>query len=159
MAGLRTEFDFILPKGYVDSSGTLHKQGTMRLATARDELEPLRDMRISGPDDPFLTIVVLSRVINRLGTLSMVTGDVIQGLFAVDLAYLQDFYGIINFGTEAEVAAMLQAQREAEIGDLSPELLDEGGPTEGDFAPVGSPPEPAVASRRSRIEEFPSGER
>ena len=55
MTGLQTEFDFTLPKGYVDSTGTLHRVGTMRLATARDEIEPLRDPRVSGPDDPFLT--------------------------------------------------------------------------------------------------------
>jgi len=103
MNGLQTEFDFTLPKGYVDSSGTLHKAGTMRLATARDEIEPLRDSRVSGPDDPFLTVIVLSRVITRLGTLSQVTAKEIESLFAADLAFLQDLYGIINFGTADEL--------------------------------------------------------
>src|SRR4051794_36457085 len=103
MNGLQTEFDFTLPKGYVDSSGTLHKAGTMRLATARDEIEPLRDPRVSGPDDPFLTVIVLSRVITRLGTLSQVTAKEIESLFAADLAFLQDLYGIINFGTADEL--------------------------------------------------------
>jgi hypothetical protein len=103
MTGLQTEFDFTLPKGYVDSTGTLHRVGTMRLATARDEIEPLRDPRVSGPDDPFLTVIVLSRVVSRLGTLSQVTPREIENLFAADLAFLQDLYGIINFGSPEEL--------------------------------------------------------
>src|SRR3954468_18731537 len=103
MTGLQTEFDFTLPKGYVDSTGTLHRVGTMRLATARDEIEPLRDPRVSGPDDPFLTVIVLSRVVSRLGSLSQVTPREIENLFAADLAFLQDLYGIINFGTADEL--------------------------------------------------------
>jgi hypothetical protein len=103
MNGLQTEFEFTLPKGFVDSSGTLHRAGTMRLATARDEIEPLRDPRVSGPDDPFLTVIVLSRVVSRLGTLSQVTPREIENLFAADLAFLQDLYGIINFGTADEL--------------------------------------------------------
>ena len=63
MTGLQTEFAFRLPKGFVDSAGTLHVDGLMRLATARDEIEPLRDPRIAGPDDPYLTIAILARVI------------------------------------------------------------------------------------------------
>src|SRR3954468_4525514 len=103
MTGLQTEFDFTLPKGYVDSTGTLHRVGTMRLATARDEIEPLRDPRVAGPDDPFLTVIVLSRVVTRLGALSQVTPREIENLFAADLAFLQDLYGIINFGTAEEL--------------------------------------------------------
>src|SRR3954466_14674550 len=100
---LQTEFDFTLPKGYVDSSGTLHRAGSMRLATARDEIEPLRDPRVSGADDPFLTVIVLSRVVTRLGTVSQVTPREIENLFAADLAFLQDLYGIINFGSPEEL--------------------------------------------------------
>src|SRR4051794_18871765 len=103
MNGLQTEFEFTLPKGFVDASGTLHKAGTMRLATARDEIEPLRDPRVSGPDDPFLTVIVLSRVVSQLGSLSQVTPREIENLFAADLAFLQDLYGIINFGTADEL--------------------------------------------------------
>src|SRR5579875_2011067 len=84
----------------------------MRLATARDELEPLRDPTILGADDPRLTIVVLSRVVESLGTLPMVTRHEIEGLFAADLAYLQDFYGVINFGSEEDIEALLEAQEE-----------------------------------------------
>ena len=103
MAGLQTEFPFTLPKGYVDGDGTLHRHGSMRMATARDEIEPLRDPRVEGPDDPYLTILVISRVINELGTLRQVTPHEVESLFAADLAFLQDLYGIINFGDPADV--------------------------------------------------------
>ena len=112
---LRTSYEFTLPRGYVDQSGALHKSGTMRLATARDELEPLRDPTISGPDDPRLTILVLTRVVEKLGTLELVTSHDIEGLFAVDLAFLQDFYGVINFGDQEEYDALMRAQEESTL--------------------------------------------
>lgn len=105
---LQTEFSFTLPKGYVDREGRLHRNGTMRLATARDEIEPLRDPNIGGPDDPYLTILVIARVVTELGLLSSITTEVIEDLFAADLAFLQDLYGIINFGDPAD-AVTLQA--------------------------------------------------
>ena len=114
MSALRTEYEFVLPRGYLDQDGVLHKRGVMRLATARDELEPLRDPTISSADDPRLTILVLARVVRRLGTHELVTAQEIEGLFAADLAYLQDFYGVINFGTPADIEAMLEAQDELE---------------------------------------------
>lgn len=110
MTTLRTTYDFTLPRGYVDDEGRLHRTGTMRLATARDELEPLRDPTVSGADDPRLTILVLTRVLVRLGDLELITTRDIEGLFAVDLAYLQDFYGVINFGDQEEFEALVAAQ-------------------------------------------------
>ncbi len=107
--GLQTEYDFTLPKGFVDGQGGLHREGTMRLATARDELEPLRDARVQGPEDPYLTIVVLSRVITNLGGLPEITPSVVEGLFAADLAFLQDVYGIINFGDPTDLAELQDA--------------------------------------------------
>ena len=74
-----TEFAFTLPRGYVGSDGNVHRRGIMRLATARDEIEPLRDPRVQGADDPYLTIIVLSRVITQLGTLSAVTPTAVPG--------------------------------------------------------------------------------
>jgi hypothetical protein len=112
---LRTTYEFTLPRGYVDHRGQLHKTGTMRLATARDELEPLRDPTVSGPDDPRLTILVLTRVVESLGTLELVTSHDIEGLFAVDLAFLQDFYGVINFGNQEEYDALLRAQEQSDL--------------------------------------------
>ena len=94
---LQTEFPFTLPKGYVDEQGTLHRSGTMRMATARDEIEPLRDARVKE-NEAYLTVILLSRVITELGSVSQVTPKTVEGFFAADLAYLQDFYQVVNFG-------------------------------------------------------------
>lgn len=110
---LSTQYPFTLPRGYVDAAGQVHRDGVMRLATARDELEPLRDPTVSGPDDPRLTVLILARVVQTLGTLQMVTPHEIEGLFAADLAFLQDFYGVINFGSQEEYEALLAAQDQA----------------------------------------------
>lgn len=111
MSTLATEYEFVLPRGYVDRHGEVHRTGTMRLATARDELEPLRDPTVSGADDPRLTVLVLARVVTRLGSLDLVTPHEIEGLFTADLAFLQDFYGVINFGSQEEYEALLQEQQ------------------------------------------------
>jgi hypothetical protein len=92
---LQTEFDFTLPRGFIDENGTLHKQGAMRLATALDEITPLRDPRVRN-NEAYLTVILLSRVITRLGTLRTITTHTIENLFAADLAYLQDFYRRVN---------------------------------------------------------------
>lgn len=136
---MRTEFEFTLPKGYVGSDGRLHRHGTMRLATARDEIEPLRDRTIDGPDDPYLTILVLARVITELGTLPEVGVEEVEGLFAADLAFLQDLYGIINFGDQADVAA-LQASvlpDEAEHTDDRGDSIDTDDAGDGDVDVLG----------------------
>jgi hypothetical protein len=112
---LTTVYEFTLPRGYVDHHGREHRTGAMRLATARDELEPLRDPTVSGPEDPRLTILVLTRVVTRLGDLELVTSHDIENLFAVDLAFLQDFYGVINFGTQEEYDALIQAQQDSQL--------------------------------------------
>jgi hypothetical protein len=92
---LRTEFEFELPRGYVDASGTVHRKGVMRLATARDELVPLHDDRVR--DNPaYLTVVLLARVITRLGTISDVHPGLVENFFASDLAFLQDLYRRVN---------------------------------------------------------------
>ncbi|MET9383053.1 hypothetical protein ABZY09_18775 [Streptomyces sp. NPDC002928] len=92
---LRTEFPFQLPRGYVDETGTVHRDGVMRLSTARDELVPLRDVRVQE-NPAYLSVVLLGRVITRLGTLPMVHDGVVENMFASDLAFLQDFYRQIN---------------------------------------------------------------
>ncbi|WP_212721817.1 hypothetical protein [Nocardioides dongxiaopingii] len=121
MSSLRTTYEFTLPRGYVDDEGTLHRKGVMRLATARDELAPLRDPTVQGPDDPRLTILVLTRVVTRLGSLEQINSYVIEGLFAVDLAFLQDFYGVINFGNQEEFDALIAAQESsALVGSSAP---------------------------------------
>jgi hypothetical protein len=92
---LRTEFTFVLPRGYLDRSGRLHRNGVMRLATARDELVPLLDDRVRE-NPAYLTVVLLARVITELGTMADVHAGVVEGMFATDLAFLQDLYRRIN---------------------------------------------------------------
>jgi hypothetical protein len=92
---LRTEFAFELPRGYVDDSGVTHYSGTMRLATARDELVPLRDDRVRE-NPAYLTVVLLARVVTRIGDVTDIHAGVIENLFASDLAFLQDLYRRIN---------------------------------------------------------------
>lgn len=92
---LQTEFEFTLPVGYVDREGNVHKHGTMRLATAMDEITPLNDMRVQS-NEAYLVIVLLARVITSLGELQHINTSVVENLFAADLAYLQEFYRQIN---------------------------------------------------------------
>lgn len=92
---LITEFSFVLPRGYVDASGTVHRDGAMRLATARDELIPLRDDRVRE-NSAYLTVVLLARVITRIGTITDVHAGIVENLFAADLAFLQDLYRRVN---------------------------------------------------------------
>jgi hypothetical protein len=158
MSGLRTEFEFVLPRGYLDESGTLHKRGIMRLATARDELQPLRDPTIAGPDDPRLTILVLVRVVKTLGSLTLVTPHEIEGLFAADLAYLQDFYGVINFGSDEDIEALLAAQ-EARVAPSPNQHVVAPGEDSLDRLAPDRPVDERPAGRRAAIQEVPSGGR
>lgn len=165
---MRTEYEFVLPRGYVDEAGNVHRRGVMRLATARDELEPLRDPTILGADDPRLTIVVLSRVVQSLGTLPMVTRHEIEGLFAADLAYLQDFYGVINFGSEEDIEALLEAQEDRSSapaagngGGVTKESPDTAAVSatngsEGAAGGIGEERAARPVGRRHAIEEVPS---
>lgn len=100
--GFHTEIQFELPKGYVDEAGTLHRRGTMRLATAADEILPLRDPRVQQ-NEAYLIVIVLARVITQLGTLSDIHTGVIEGLFAADLAYLQRLYEKLNASDDNEL--------------------------------------------------------
>jgi hypothetical protein len=92
---LQTEFEFTLPKGFLDDDGNLHRKGLMRLAKAMDEITPMRDPRVKA-NPAYATVIVLSRVITRLGALEQVTPVVIEGLFACDLNYLHKLYRQIN---------------------------------------------------------------
>ena len=91
----QTEFEFTLPCGFLDEDGTLHKDGVMRRATAADEILPLKDSRVQK-NEAYLVVILLSRVITRLGGLAAINPKVIEGLFATDLAFLQDLYNRIN---------------------------------------------------------------
>src|SRR5262245_39850555 len=94
----RTEFEFVLPLGYVDTAGNVHRNGVMRLATAMDEVEPVQNPQAAAKV-AYLSIILLSRVVTRLGNISPVPQAVIQGLFASDFAYLQEMYLRLNEGS------------------------------------------------------------
>lgn len=91
----KTEFEFELPKGYRDNDGNIHKKGIMRLATAKDEILPLQDYRVQN-NRAYLVIILLSRVITKLGDMKSINPSVIENLYSTDLQYLQDFYRKIN---------------------------------------------------------------
>jgi hypothetical protein len=92
---MQTEFPFVLPHGYIDPEGTLHRDGTMRMSTAFDEIAPVKDPRVQS-NPAYLVIILLSRVITRLGDLTHINPKVIESLFSGDLAYLQDMYRRVN---------------------------------------------------------------
>ncbi len=99
----QTEIAFTLPKGYLDGDAVLHKDGVMRLATAADEILPLKDPRVQQ-NPAYLTVIVLARVITRLGSLADVNTKIIEGLFASDLSFLQDLYEKLNTEAQDEAA-------------------------------------------------------
>jgi hypothetical protein len=101
---LQTEFEFELPKGYIDRDGNLHRGGAMRLSTAADEILPMKDPRVKQ-NPAYLAVIVLSRVITRLGDVEMITPKVVEDMFSGDLAYLQDFYQRINHTGNSAVMA------------------------------------------------------
>jgi hypothetical protein len=92
---LHTEHEFTLPIGYLDADGTLHRDGVMRLATAADEILPLKDPRVVK-NPAYLIVILLSRVVTKLGSVSPITPKVIEDLYAKDLAFLQDLYNETN---------------------------------------------------------------
>jgi hypothetical protein len=97
---MNTEFAFTLPRGYVDASGAVHREGVMRLATARDEIEPLRDAEVRK-NEAYLAVLLLSRVVTRIGDVVDVTPDVVEGLYAADFDHLQRLYERLNTDGEA----------------------------------------------------------
>ncbi|MFL5932105.1 MAG: phage tail assembly protein [Gaiellaceae bacterium] len=97
---MQTEVSFTLPKGYADQAGTVHRDGTMRLATARDEIEPLRDPEVRQ-NEAYLTVLLLSRVVTRIGDVREVSPEVIEGLYAADFDHLQRLYERLNTDGEA----------------------------------------------------------
>jgi len=115
-----SEFPFTLPVGYVDAEGGVHRQGVMRMATAMDEIVPLRDPRVRT-NQAYLTIVLLARVVTQLGTLPLISTSVIENLYVADLAYLQALYRRINEEGKTTVTVTCpncQGQVEVDLADL-----------------------------------------
>jgi len=112
---LQTEYAFTLPRGYADRDGNIHKQGTMRLATAMDEIAPLRDLRVKS-NQAYLAVLLLSHVITKLGSLTEINTGIIENLYSADFAYLQNFYRRINEdGTTKIPAACPECNHEFEV--------------------------------------------
>ena len=115
----QTEMEFTLPRGYMDDGGSLHKEGTMRLATAADEILPLKDPRVQS-NPAYLTVILLSRVVTKLGDLPDVNPRIIENLYASDVSYLQSLYQKINAngnGTTARTVSCPNCNEEFEPGD------------------------------------------
>jgi hypothetical protein len=129
---LQTEYDFLLPKGFVDDNGTVHRHGKMRLATAADEILPLKDPRVQN-NPSYLAILLLSRVVTKLGDLEDVNPRVTEGLFVEDLAYLQELYRQINGGGKLAIQSKCPSC---------------GEPVEVSLTPGESEATPSIASMR-----------
>lgn len=119
----QTEFEFTLPAGYVDAEGTLHRDGAMRLANAKDEIEPRKDPRVQS-NEAYAVIILLSRVITRLGNLTHINPKVIEGLYSADFAFLQDFYLRINRNGHSRINVACPHCE----GKFDIELSSSGGP-------------------------------
>lgn len=113
----QTEIEFELPKGYVDADGTLHRSGTMRLATAADEILPMRDPRVQE-NEAYLPVIVLARVVTRLGSLKDLHTGVIEGLYASDLAFLENLYAEFNAGADSIPESVAQKANGVRSGGL-----------------------------------------
>lgn len=116
---LQTEFEFTLPCGFVEQDGNVHRKGVMRLATAADEILPQRDPRVQS-NPAYLTIILLSRVIMKLGSIPEVNPRVIEGLFVQDLSYLQELYRRINGGEDLTLSAKCPHCQELVEVSISP---------------------------------------
>ena len=101
---MRTEIEFTLPRGYVDANGNLHRDGTMRLATARDEIEPLREVDVRQ-NQAYLSVLLLARTITRIGEVTEITPDLVAGMYAADFDHLQRLYERIN--TDGELVGLV----------------------------------------------------
>ena len=105
----QTEYEFTLPMGFVDADGNLHRDGVMRLATAADEILPLKDPRVQA-NQAYLIVILLSRVVTRLGAIDRINPKVIEALFAADLADLQDVYNAVNHRADAAMVTCPQCR-------------------------------------------------
>jgi hypothetical protein len=120
---MRTEYAFTLPRGYVDGDGTVHREGTMRLATARDEIEPLRDA-VVRQNEAYLSVLLLSRVVTRIGDVTAVTPDVIEQLYAADFDHLQRLYERMN--TDGEMVGSVRCPECETTFDVDLSEIEDG---------------------------------
>jgi len=125
---LQTEFEFTLPMGYIDKEGSLHCHGVMRLANAKDEIAPLQDPRVQR-NQAYLAVILLSRVVTKLGDLRDINPGVVENLFSADLAYLQDLYRRVNSAGNSRAKVLCpECEHEFEVPDS---VLNGGNGLEG----------------------------
>jgi hypothetical protein len=120
---MKTEYAFQLPRGFVDAHGAVHRDGTMRLATARDEIEPLRDAAVRQ-NEAYLTVLLLARVVTRIGDVTEVTPDVIERLYAADFDHLQRLYERLN--TNGEVVGSVKCPECAHEFEVDLSQVEDG---------------------------------
>jgi hypothetical protein len=120
---VKTEFAFTLPRGFVDANGAVRRDGTMRLATARDEIEPLRDAGVRQ-NEAYLTVLLLARVITRLGDVTDVTPELVEGLYAADFDHLQRLYERLN--TDGEVVGSVTCPQCANTFEVDLSQVEDG---------------------------------
>ncbi len=121
---MRTEYAFTLPRGYVDEAGTVHREGRMRLATARDEIEPLRDVAVRQ-NDAYLSVLLLARVVTRLGDVTEISPELIEGMYAADFDHLQRLYERIN--TDGELVGSVSCPSCAHAFEVDLSEIEDGG--------------------------------
>ena len=124
---MQTEFAFTLPRGYVDASGAVHREGTMRLATARDEIEPLRSAEVRQ-NEAYLSVLLLARTVTRIGGFTEISPELVENLFAADFDHLQRLYERINANGEAVGVVACPAcanQFEVDLTDIEDGRLGE----------------------------------
>ena len=112
---MRTEIPFTLPRGLIDDAGTVHREGRMRLATARDEIEPLRDAEVRQ-NQAYLSVLLLARTVTQIGEITEITPELVENLYAGDFDHLQRLYERINTGGDAVgVVSCPQCAHEFEV--------------------------------------------
>jgi hypothetical protein len=122
-----TEYAFTLPRGYADADGTIHRDGSMRLATARDEIEPLRDPSVRA-NEAYLSVLLLSRVVTRIGPVTEITPELVEGMYAADFDHLQRMYERLNANGDAVGVVTCPSCAEAfevDLGDIEDGRLGE----------------------------------
>jgi hypothetical protein len=120
---MKTEYAFTLPRGFVDAHGAVHRDGTMRLATARDEIEPLRDAAVRQ-NEAYVTVLLLARVVTRIGDIDNVTPEVIERLYAADFDHLQKLYERLN--TDGEVVGSVTCPECAHQFEIDLSQVEDG---------------------------------
>jgi hypothetical protein len=120
---MKTEYAFTLPRGFVDAHGAVHRDGTMRLATARDEIEPLRDA-VVRQNEAYLSVLLLSRVITRIGAITEITPETIEGLYAADFDHLQRLYERLN--TDGDMVGSVKCPECAHAFEVDLSQIEDG---------------------------------